>query len=202
MSSKTYNIGLGNNDTITRKKADSDFILFWNEQAKNLSWFKTWDKTLEWDPPFAKWFVGGTINASYNALDVNLKKRAKKTAILWEGENGDRRTLTYEELWLDVNKFANVLKSLGVKKGDRVTIYLPMIPELPISMLACARIGAIHTVVFSGFSSNSLRDRIEDSGSKIVITADGGYRRGNIIKLKDVVDDAIKDLDFVQNVIV
>ncbi|MDP3780796.1 MAG: acetate--CoA ligase [Nitrosopumilaceae archaeon] len=202
MSSKIYHIGLGHNDTLTRKKADSDFILFWNEQAKNLSWFKTWDKTLEWNPPFAKWFVGGTINASYNALDVNLKKKAKKTAILWEGENGDRRALTYEELWLEVNKFANALKSLGVNKGDRVTIYLPMVPELPISMLACARIGAIHTVVFSGFSSNSLRDRIEDSRSKIIITADGGYRRGNIIKLKEVVDDAIKDLDFVQNVIV
>ena len=202
MSSKTYNIGLGHNDTLTRKKADSDFILFWNEQAKNLSWFKTWGKTLEWNHPFAKWFVGGTINASYNALDVNLKKRAKKTAILWEGENGDRRALTYEDLWLEVNKFANVLKSLGVNKGDRVTIYLPMVPELPISMLACARIGAIHTVVFSGFSSNSLRDRIKDSESKIVITADGGYRRGNIINLKEVVDEAIKDLDFVQNVIV
>ncbi|MBM3895784.1 MAG: acetate--CoA ligase [Thaumarchaeota archaeon] len=202
MSSKTYNIGLGHNDIITRKKADSDFISFWDDQAKNLSWFKTWDKTLEWSPPFAKWFVGGTINASYNALDVNLKNKAKKTAILWEGENGDRRTLTYEELWLEVNKFANVLKFLGVNKGDRVTIYLPMVPELPISMLACARIGAIHTVVFSGFSSSALRDRIEDSGSKIVITADGGYRRGNIIKLKEVVDDAIKDLDFVQNVIV
>lgn len=202
MSSKTYNIGLGNNDVLTRKKADSDFVLFWNEQAKNLTWFKNWDKTFVWNPPFAKWFVGGTINASYNTLDVNLKKRAKKAAILWEGENGDRRTLTYEELWIEVNKFANVLKSLGVKKGDRVTIYLPMVPELPISMLACARIGAIHTVVFSGFSSNSLRDRIDDSKSKIVITADGGYRRGNIIKLKEVVDDAIKDLDFVQNVIV
>jgi len=202
VSSKTYNIGLGNSDTLTRKKADSDFILFWNEQAKNLTWFRTWNKTLEWTPPFAKWFVGGTINASYNTLDVNLKKRAQKTAILWEGENGDRRALTYEDLWLEVNKFANVLKSLGVKKGDRVTIYLPMTPELPISMLSCARIGAIHTVVFSGFSSSALRDRIEDSRAKLVITADGGYRRGNIIKLKEVVDDAIKDLDFVQNVIV
>jgi len=202
VSSKTYDIGLGNNDIITRKKADSDFILFWDDQAKNLSWFKKWNKTLEWNPPFAKWFVGGTINASYNTLDINLKNKAKKTAILWKGENGDRRALTYEDLWLEVSKFANVLKSLGVNKGDRVTIYLPMVPELPISMLACARIGAIHTVVFSGFSSNSLRDRIEDSKSKIIITADGGYRRGNIIKLKEVVDDAIKDLDFVQNVIV
>lgn len=202
MSSKTYNIGLGNNDTLTRKKADSDFILFWNEQAKNLIWFQNWNKTLEWDPPFAKWFVGGTINASYNTLDIHLKKRTKKTAIFWEGENGDRRALTYEELWLEVNKFANVLKSLGVKKGDRVTIYLPVVPELLISMLACARIGAIHTVIFSGFSSSALHDRIEDSRSNIVITADGGYRRGNIIKLKEVVDDAIKDLDFVQNVIV
>ncbi len=202
MSSKTYDIGLGHTDTLTRKKADSDFVLFWGEQAKDLSWFRVWDKILEWNAPFAKWFVGGKINASYNALDIHLKKRAKKAAILWHGENDDTRTITYEDLWLETNKLANALKSLGVKKGDRVTIYLPMVPELQISMLACARIGAIHTVVFSGFSSSSLRDRIEDSHSKIIITADGGYRRGNIVNLKEVVDEAIKDLDFVQNVIV
>ncbi len=197
-----FEIGLGNNDTETRKRADSDFVSFWNEEAKKLSWFQIWDKTLDWNPPFAKWFVGGLINASYNALDVHQKSKSEKPAILWEGENGESRTLTYKDLWQEVQKFANALKSLGIKKGDRITIYLPMVPELPISMLACSRIGATHTVVFSGFSSLSLRDRIDDSKSKIVITADGGYRRGSVVKLKEVVDEAIKDLDFVQNVIV
>jgi len=195
------NLGLGNNDTITRKEAESDFIAFWEKQAKNLSWFSTWEKALDWNPPFAKWFVDGTINASYNALDIHQNK-ANKPAILWEGENGESRILTYKDMWTQVQKFANVLKSLGVQKGDRITIYLPMIPELPISMLACARIGAIHTVIFSGFSAAAIKDRIYDSKSKIVITADGGYRRGNIIKLKEVIDESIKDFDFVQNVIV
>ncbi len=202
MDSDSYHIGLGNNDTETRKKADSDFVLFWNDQAKNLSWFNPWEKTLDWKPPFAKWFVGGILNASYTTLDVHLEKRSQKPAILWEGENEEKRVLTYKDLWIQVCKFSNVLKSLGVKKGDRITIYLPMIPELPISMLACARIGAIHSVVFSGFSSNSLKDRINDSKSKIVITADGGYRRGSIVKLKEVVDAAVKELEVVQNVIV
>ncbi len=195
------NLGLGNNDTATRKESESNFIAFWEKQAKNLSWFSTWKKPLDWNPPFAKWFVGGTINASYNTLDIHQNK-ANKPAILWEGENGESRILTYKDMWTRVQKFANVLKSLGVKKGDRITIYLPMIPELPISMLACARIGAIHTVIFSGFSAIAIKDRIYDSKSKIVITADGGYRRGNIIKLKEVIDEAIKDFDFVQNVIV
>ena len=202
MDSNSYHIGLDNNDIETRKKADSDFVLFWNDQAKNLSWFKPWDKTLDWKPPFAKWFVGGILNTCYTTLDVHLEKRSQKPAILWEGENEEKRVLTYRDLWIQVCKFSNVLKSLGVKKGDRITIYLPMIPELPISMLACARIGAIHSVVFSGFSSNSLKDRINDSKSKIVITADGGYRRGVIVKLKDVIDEAIKELEFVENVIV
>ena len=197
-----YNIGLGNNDIETRKKADSDFISFWDEQAKNLTWFHPWEKPLDWNPPFAKWFVGGLINASYNALDIHQNTRPEKPAILWEGENGESRVLTYKDLCDEVQKFANVLKSLGIQKGDRVTIYLPMVPELPISMLACARIGATHTVVFSGFSSSSLRDRVEDSKSKIIITADGGYRRGSVVKLKEVVDDAVKNLDFVQHVIV
>ncbi len=175
---------------------------FWDEEAKKLSWFQTWEKTLDWKPPFAKWFQGGLINASYNALDIHQKSKSDKPAILWEGENGDSRILTYAQLWQEVQKFANVLKSLDIKKGDRITIYLPMVPELPISMLACSRIGATHTVVFSGFSSSSLRDRIDDSKSKIVITADGGYRRGSIVKLKPVVDEAIKNLDFVKHVIV
>ncbi len=196
------NIGLGNNDTKTRIEADSDFITFWEKQAKNLSWFSTWKKTLDWSPPFARWFVGGMINASYNTLDIHQQNKADKPAILWEGENGESRVLTYKDMWTQVQKFANVLKSLGVQKGDRIIIYLPMIPELPISMLACARIGAIHTVIFSGFSAAAIKDRIDDSKSKIVITADGGYRRGNVIKLKEVIDEAIKDFNFIQNVIV
>ena len=202
MDSEIFTIGLGKNDLDTRKKSDFDFISFWNEQAKNLSWFSPWTKTLDWNPPFGRWFVGGTLNASYNALDIHQNTRSQKPAILWEGENGDSRTLTYNELLTEVQKFSNVLKSLGLKKGDRVTIYLPMVPELPISMLACARIGVTHTVVFSGFSSNALKDRIDDSKSKIVITADGGYRRGSVVKLKSVVDDAIQELDCVHNVIV
>ena len=196
------NIGLGNNDTVTRREAESDFVTFWEKQAKNLVWFSTWKKTLDWSPPFARWFVGGTINASYNTLDIHQQNKANKPAILWEGENGESRVLTYKDMWTQVQKFANALKSLGVQKGDRIIIYLPMIPELPISMLACARIGAIHTVIFSGFSAAAIKDRLEDSKSKIVITADGGYRRGNIIKLKEVIDEAIKDFDFIQNVIV
>jgi acetyl-CoA synthetase len=200
--SSEYFIGLGNNDSQTRKKAQADFVSFWADQAKNLHWFEEWEKTLEWNVPFARWFVGGKINASYNALDIHQKSRATKPAILWEGENGDRRVLTYHDLWVQVNKFSNILKSLGVSKGDRVTIYLPMVPELIIAMHACARIGATHTVVFSGFSAKSLRDRIEDSKSKIIITADGGFRRGAVVKLKEVIDEAIVGFDFVQNVII
>ena len=199
---ETYAIGLGNNDDSLRKKADSDYVAFWDDQAKHLSWFTQWDKTLDWSPPFAKWFVGGTINASYNALDVHQDKKSKKSAILWEGENGESRNISYGEMFTQVQKFANVLKSLGVQKGDRVTIYLPMVPELIVSMLACARIGATHTVIFSGFSATSIKDRVSDSKSKIIITADGGYRRGKIVKLKDVIDDAIKDIDFVEHVVV
>ena len=200
--SETFHIGLGNNDTSLRKKADADFVSFWAEQAKNLSWFSTWEKTLDWRPPFAKWFVGGTINASYNALDIHQETKSSKSAILWEGENGESRNVTYGEMFTQVKKLANVLKSLGVQRGDRITIYLPMVPELPIAMLACARIGATHTVIFSGFSATSIKDRVYDSNSKVIITADGGYRRGKIVPLKDVIDDAIKDLDFVEHVIV
>ncbi len=200
--SESYLIGLGNNDSKTRQKAESDFISFWANQAENLNWFDKWEKTLEWNPPFGRWFVGGTLNASYNALDVHQNSKAQKPAILWEGENGDSKIITYEDLWKKVCIFANSLKSLGVKKGDRVTIYLPMIPELPISMLACARIGAIHTIVFSGFSSSSLKDRIIDSQSKIIITSDGGFRRGSVVKLKEIVDEAIADLDLIEHVIV
>ncbi|MBA4448069.1 MAG: acetate--CoA ligase [Nitrosopumilaceae archaeon] len=200
--SEKYEIGLGNYDVELRQKANADFISFWDNQAQNLTWFKPWERTLDWNSPFATWFVGGQINASYNALDIHQVTKSQKPAILWEGENGDSKSYTYEELFKEVQKFANVLKSLGVEKGDRVTIYLPMVPELPIAMLACARIGAVHTVIFSGFSAASIKDRIDDSKSKIVITADGGFRRGKIVKLKEVIDDAIKDFEFVKNVIV
>ncbi|AJW71123.1 acetate--CoA ligase [Nitrosopumilus adriaticus] len=199
---KIYDIGLGNNDVNLRKKAESDFVSFWDDQAKNLSWFSPWEKALDWQPPFAKWFVGGTINASYNALDIHQKTKSEKSAILWEGENGESRNITYGEMFSQVKKFSNVLKSLGVKKGDRVTIYLPMVPELPIVMMACARIGATHTVIFSGFSAASIKDRVTDSKSKVIVTADGGYRRGKIVKLKDVIDEAIKDSEFVEHVVV
>jgi len=202
MGADSYDIGLGHSDTKVRTDAESDFVLFWGMQAKKLSWFKPWTKTLEWNLPFAKWFVGGKINASYNTLDVHQNNRAQKPAILWEGEDGATRTVTYQDLFHDVCKFANILKSLGVKKGDRVTVYLPMIPELPVTMLACSRIGAIHVVVFSGFSTTSLLDRIDDSKSKVIITADVGFRKGSIINLQEIVDEAIKDLDFVKHVVV
>jgi len=202
MSTDSYKIGMGNFDTGTRIKAKLDQTSFWNEEAKKLSWFKPWIKTLEWNSPFARWFIGGEINASYNTLDVHQDNIAEKPAILWEGENGVSRTITYANLYADVCKFANVLKSLGVKKGDRVTIYLPMVPELPITMLACARIGAIHTVVFSGFSATSLKDRIVDSKSKVIVTADVGYRRGSSINLKGIIDESINELNFVEHVVV
>ncbi|MDE1817826.1 MAG: acetate--CoA ligase [Thaumarchaeota archaeon] len=197
-----YDIGLGNNDAKTRTLANQDGVKFWESQAKNLFWSEQWHTALEWNPPFAKWFVGGKTNASYNALDVTVRKNPDKKAILWEGEDGSQRVLTYQDLLSQVSKLANALKKLGVKKGDRVTVYLPMVPELIVSLLACARIGAIHTVIFSGFSAQSIRDRVVDSKSSVIITADGGRRRGTIIKLKDVVDDAIADLDFVKNVII
>ena len=200
--SDTFDIGLGNNFPEIREKADSDFISFWDQQAKNLHWFSPWQRVLNWNPPFARWFEGGTINASYNALDVHQEQKSQKTAIFWEGENGDSKVLTYAELFESVKKLANVLVSLGVKKGDRVTIYLPMIPELPISMLACSRIGATHTVIFSGFSATSIKDRVVDSHSKVIITADGGYRRGKVVPLKEIIDESISELDFIEHVLV
>ena len=202
MNENSYEIGLENFDTETRKNAKLDYVSFWDEQAKKLSWFNNWTKTLEWDSPFAKWFIGGRINASHNTLDVHQTTKAKKPAILWEGEDGTKRTLTYADLYRDVCKFANVLKSLGVKKGDRITVYLPMVPELPITMLACARIGAIHTVVFSGFSAISLKDRIDDSKSKVIVTADVGYRRGSSMDLKGIIDETLKSNNSVEHVIV
>ncbi len=176
---------------------------FWARFAEELDWFKKWDQVLDWDPPHAKWFLGGKLNVSYNCVDRHLKgPRRNKAAIIWEGEPGDWKVYTYRDLYREVCKFANGLKSMGVKKGDRVTIYLPMVPELPISMLACARIGAPHSVVFGGFSAASLSDRINDSESKVLITADGGFRRGNIIPLKATSDEALQDSPSVEKVVV
>ena len=175
---------------------------YWESEAGQLHWHREWDKVLEWNPPDAKWFIGGKLNVSYNCLDRHLKKRGEKTAILWEGEPGDIRMLTYKELHKEVSQFANALSSTGLQKGDRVIIYMPMIPELAIAMLACTRIGAVHSIIFGGFSHQAISDRTLDSKAKLIITADGGWRRGKIIPLKATVDEAIKNIPFVQNVIV
>ena len=191
------------NDPGVYEEAQKDYEGFWARFAEELHWFKKWDKVLEWDPPFAKWFVGGKINVAYNCLDRHLKTaRRNKAALVWEGEPGDWKVYTYWDLHREVCRFANALKSLGVQKGDRVTIYLPMVPELPIAMLACARIGAPHSVVFGGFSPESLRDRINDSEAKVLITSDGGYRRGNVIPLKRNVDEALEGAPSVEKVVV
>ncbi len=185
------------------RRADRDFERFWERFAEELDWFKTWRKVFDWKPPKAKWFVGGKLNVSVNCLDRHLSgARRNKAAIVWEGEPGDRRTLTYRDLHREVCQFANVLKSLGIRKGDRVTLYLPMIPELPIAMLACARIGAIHSVVFGGFSAESLRDRINDQGARLLVTADGGWRRGQVVPLKQIADEALADTPSIENVVV
>ncbi len=176
---------------------------FWAREAGELTWQKKWDRVLEWDAPFAKWFLGGQLNVSENCVDRHLNgPRRNKAAIIWEGEPGEKRTLTYQQLHLEICKFANVLKRNGVGKGQRVLIYMPMIPEIAIAMLACARIGAIHSVVFGGFSADSISDRLADSKATTIITADGGYRRGQIIPLKRNIDDALKGDHSVEKVIV
>jgi acetyl-CoA synthetase len=185
------------------KQALDDPEGFWASMAKELDWFKPWEKVLEWNPPFAKWFVGGRTNIAHNCLDRHLTTaRKNKAAIIWEGEPGDERILTYQALHREVCKFANVLKQIGVNTGDRVAIYMPMVPELPIAMLACARIGATHSVVFGGFSAEALRDRINDAQAKVVVTADGGYRRGGEIPLKQAVDEAIQQTPSIEQVVV
>ncbi|MEW6049991.1 MAG: acetate--CoA ligase [Candidatus Zixiibacteriota bacterium] len=188
------------------KAAEADPVKFWESMASELVWKKKWSKALDWNPPDAKWFVGGKLNVTESCLDRHINEgtgcRRNKAALIWEGEPGDKRVLTYFELWRQVNKFANVLKKLGVKKGDRVAIYLPLIPELVISTLACARIGAVHSVVFGGFSPEALRERINDAQAKVLITADGSYRRGQIIPLKHDADVALADCPTIEHCII
>jgi acetyl-CoA synthetase len=190
-------------DPSIYESAARDPEAYWAKEAERLHWFKRWSTVLEWEPPRAKWFIGGKINVSYNCIDRHIDSpRRNKAALIWEGEPGDRRTLTYWDLYVEVQKFANVLTKLGVKRGDRVAIYLPLVPEAAIAMLACTRIGAIHSVVFGGFSPESLRDRINDAKAKVLITADGGYRRGQIVPLKRNADKALEECMSIEHVVV
>lgn len=191
-------------DDSIYKEANEDFEKFWANQSRELiTWFEDFNQILKWDPPFAQWFVGGKLNVSYNCLDRHVESgNGEKVAYFWEGEPGDTRIVTYRDLLTEVCKLSNALSDIGVKTGDRVAIYLPMIPELPVAMLACARIGAAHSVVFGGFSSEALRDRINDAKAKVLITADGGYRRGNIVPLKNNADEALKETESIEKVIV
>ncbi|MBV8858188.1 MAG: acetate--CoA ligase [Acidobacteria bacterium] len=187
-----------------RREASDAPEAFWARMAEaELHWFRKWETVLKWEPPHAEWFVGGKINAAYNCLDRHLQTwRRNKAAIVWEGEPGEQRTLTYGQLHREVSRFANVLKRAGVEKGDRVALYMPLVPELAVAMLACARIGAPHSVIFGGFASQALIDRINDAGCKLVVTADGGYRRGSEVRLKEIVDEALKKTPTVKTCIV
>jgi len=183
-------------------KAGRDREAYWAEWAGQLDWKTKWERVLDWDPPNAKWFVGGTLNASYNCLDRHLAERGDKLALIWEGEPGEIRRITYRELHAEVSRFANVLHSLGIQRGDRVAIYLPMIVEAVVAMLACARIGAVHSVVFGGFSADALRDRIQDAQVKLVVTATSGYRRGTVVPLKKTTDTAVAECPTIEKVVV
>ena len=190
-------------DAAVYERASRDREEYWAEWARQLEWIRPWDRVLEWRPPHAQWFLGGRLNASVNCLDRHVRGgRADRVALIWEGEPGEVRRLTYGGLHEDVNRFANVLKSLGVARGDRVAIYMPMVPEVAVAMLACARIGAVHTVVFGGFSAESLRDRINDAQAKVLVTADGGYRRGGVVPLKRSTDEAIAECPSIRHVVV
>lgn len=188
-------------DAIYRE-AEEDFEAFWARQAERLHWFRRWDRVLEWDPPWVKWFLGGKLNISLNCLDRQLAIHPDRVAYFWEGEPGDTRRITYRELHHEVCRFANALKRIGVRRGDGVAIYLGMIPELPVAMLACTRIGAPHSVVFGGFAADALRDRIEDAGAKVLVTADGGWRRGQIVPLKHNADRALEGCPSIEKVVV
>jgi acetyl-CoA synthetase len=182
--------------------ADADREAFWAGWAEQLDWQTKWERILEWDAPYAKWFVGGTLNAAHNCLDRHLETRGDKLALIWEGEPGEIRRITYRELHAEVSRFANALKSLGVESGDRVAIYMPLIVEAVVAMLACARIGAVHSVVFGGFSADALKDRIQDQSAKLVITATSGYRRGSIVPLKKTTDAAVAECSSIEKVVV
>ena len=182
----------GDPSIYTRTASDEGFEAFWAEESHRLDSIEPWTKVLDWRPPFAQWFVGGKLNVSVNCLDRHVANGlGDKVAYHWEGEPGDRRTITYRELLEETCRMANALRELGVRKGDRVAIYMPMIPELPVAMLACARIGAAHSVVFGGFSADALAGRIDDAQCVALITADGGYRKGTVVALKDNADDAM-----------
>ncbi len=189
------------NDPAVYDRAAADPEGFWAEQAEALDWFRKWDRVMDWKPPWVNWFAGGKLNASYNCLDRHLKDGGDKVAYYWEGEPGEERTITYRELYEEVCRFANGLKSLGVKRGDRVAIYLGMVPELPIAMLACARLGAPHSVVFGGFAPTALSDRINDAEAKVLITADGGYRRGQEVPLKRNAEEAVAECSTIEHVV-
>jgi acyl-CoA synthetase (AMP-forming)/AMP-acid ligase II len=191
--SPEFKAGALTSDDSLYREADADYEAFWARQARELlSWNSDFDTTLEWELPFAKWFVGGTLNVSENCLDRHVANGiGDRVAYHWEGEPGDKRTITYSDLLEEVKKFANVLKGLGLEKGDRVAVYMPMIPELPVAMLACTRIGVAHSVIFGGFSPDSIIDRVHDGECKVIITADGGYRRGSASLLKPNVDEAV-----------
>jgi len=200
--SDDFRAGAVANDPGIYDAANADHEAFWAAQAERLSWSRPWDSVMQWDPPWVTWFAGGTLNASYNCLDRHVESGGgDKVAYYWEGEPGDARAITYRELLEEVSRLANALRSLGVVKGDRVNIYLGMVPELPIAMLACARIGAPHSVVFGGFSAESLRDRINDAQAKVLITADGAWRRGSIVPLKDNADAAVAECPSIEHVI-
>ena len=189
-------------DPAVYERAAADPEAFWAEQAESLAWFRKWDEVMDWSPPWVKWFLGGKLNASVNCLDRHLEAGGgDKVAYYWEGEPGEERTITYRQLYEEVCRFANGLKSLGVKKGDRVAIYLGMVPELPIAMLACARLGAPHSVVFGGFAASALRDRINDAEAKVLITGDGGYRRGQVVPLKQNAEEAIQECPTIEHVV-
>ncbi len=191
------------NDAEVYDRAAADPEAYWSEWAGELDWFEPWHTVLDWRPPHAKWFVGGKLNVAHNCLDRHVEAgRGERTALIWEGEPGDTRTFSYAELHREVSQFSNALRKLGVEKGDRVTIYLPMIPEAAIAMLACTRIGAVHSVVFGGFSPDSLADRNNDAASKVLITADGGWRRGSVVPLKANADAALEQSPTIENVVV
>jgi acetyl-CoA synthetase len=190
-------------DPRVYERAAADPEAFWAAFAAELEWIEPWFRVLDWQPPYARWFVGGRLNVSVNCLDRHVRTaRRNKAALIWEGEPGDRRTLTYFDLHRQVNQFANVLRGLGVQKGDRVALYMPLVPELAIAMLACARIGAVHSVVFGGFSADALRDRINDAKASVLVTADGGYRRGQIVPLKQMADEALRDTPSIRHVVI